>query len=65
MQLLRTKVWAWSDIALLKWCCLLLGMVIGAHFAEPVRQHAAALVLVALLLALRPSRAYWSGGQLT
>ncbi len=59
MRLLRTKVWSWLDIALLKWCCLLLGAVIGAWLAGPVRSHAGLLLLAAVLLGIRPAVHYW------
>lgn len=65
MQLLRTKVWAWPDIVLLKWCCLLVGAIVGAYCAQAVRQHAAGLALLALLLGIRPARAYWRGAEIT
>ena len=37
MKLLRTKVWCWYDIGLLKWCCVLIGMVAGAYLADMVK----------------------------
>jgi len=59
MKLLKTKTWNWRDIALLKWCCLLLGMAIGAYFHEYVTKYAWVIVISALLLALRPAASYW------
>jgi hypothetical protein len=39
MKLLRTKVWYWWDIALLKWSALLFGMIFGALFTDLVKDN--------------------------
>ena len=39
MKLLRTKIWKWYDIGLLKWSVLLFGMIVGAYFHDFVMQH--------------------------
>lgn len=59
MKLLRTTVWPWYDIALLKWCCLLIGMIAGAYFADFVKAHVWAFVIASVLLAMRPWRTYF------
>ncbi len=59
MKLLRTKIWCWWDIMLLKWCCIFLGMVAGAYFNEVVMQYAWVILAVALLLAIRPAVVYF------
>ena len=59
MKLLRTKIWNWWDISILKWCCFLFGMVAGAYFHEFVMQHVWAFLLVAVLITIRPAIAYW------
>lgn len=59
MQLLKTKVWKWGDIWLLKWCALLFGMALGAYFHVYVIKYAWAIVICALLFALRPAVNYW------
>lgn len=34
MKLLRTKVWKPGDIALLKWCCIMFGLVFGSFLID-------------------------------
>lgn len=59
MKLFRTTVWPWYDIGSLKWCCLLLGMIAGAYFAEFVKSYAGIIAVAALLLAVRPFMTYF------
>lgn len=59
MQLLRTKVWQWWDIGLLKWSVFVFGMVAGACLAEMVRRNVGWFLLAATILAIRPAIAYW------
>lgn len=59
MKLFRTKVWRWQDIALLKWCCMLVGMIAGAYLAEFVRRYVGVFALAALLLAVVPAARYF------
>ena len=59
MKLLRTTIWNWWDIALLKWGCLLYGIVVGAYFHEYVMPYAWVVLVAAILLTIRPAIAYW------
>jgi hypothetical protein len=59
MKLLKTKIWNWRDIALLKWSALLAGMVIGAYFHEYVTKNTWVIVVCVLLFALRPAAEYF------
>lgn len=59
MRLLRARVWDWYDLGLLKWCCLLLGVALGAWLGEPARRHAALLAAVGLALGVRPTVVYF------
>lgn len=61
MRLLRTKVWSWVDLVLLKWCCVLVGMIAGAYFSEVVRSYVWIFAAAALLLGIRPTLAYFGG----
>ena len=61
MKLFITKIWHWSNSALLKWCALFIGMALGAYFHEVVVKYSWVVIISALLLALRPARAYWKG----
>ncbi len=59
MRLLRTKVWYWWDVWMLKWCCLLFGMVVGAYIADIVKGYIWWFVVGAILLAIRPAITYF------
>jgi hypothetical protein len=59
MKLLRTKIWAWYDIGLLKGCVLLFGMIVGAYFHEYVMPYAGVMLAAAVLLAMRPAYVYY------
>jgi len=59
MKLLRTKVWNWRDIALLKWSALFVGLAVGGYFHEYVTKHSWVIIISALLLAFRPAVNYW------
>jgi hypothetical protein len=61
MKLFRTTVWPWYDIGSLKWCCLLLGMIAGAYFAEFVKSYFWLFAIAAVLLMIRPFMAYFGG----
>ena len=63
MSLLKTKVWSWVDIALLKWSTLLVGTVVGAFFAGFVRCYVSLFVMAAVLLAVRPAFHYFRSGD--
>jgi len=59
MKLLKSKVWHWRDIWLLKWSAFLFGIAAGAYFHQCVIKYTWVIIIVALLLALRPAAAYW------
>jgi len=59
MRLFRTKVWPWPDIALLKWSCIMLGMIAGAYLAEFTKRNVWLIAAAALLMAIRPAVAYF------
>jgi len=59
MKLLKTKTWNWWDISILKWCCFLFGIAVGAYFHELVMPYIWIVLVIAALLAIRPSIAYW------
>lgn len=59
MKLLRTKVWSWLDIGLLKWSCILLGMVAGIYLADVLRPYVMVLLMIALLCAVKHAVDYF------
>jgi len=59
MKLLRTKIWNWWDVWMLKWCAFLFGIAAGAYFHEYVTKYSWVIIISALLLAFRPSVAYF------
>jgi hypothetical protein len=59
MKLLKTKIWSWFDIGLLKVSVLFFGMIVGAYFHDFVMQYAWVILIAAVLLAIRPTIAYF------
>jgi len=59
MKLFRTKQWNWWDAWLLKWSAFLFGSAVGAYFHEVLFQHVWVILLVAVLLAIKPTIAYF------
>lgn len=53
MKLLRTNLWNWWDLVVLKWSCLFFGMLAGAYFHEIVMEYFLEILLAATLLAVR------------
>ena len=63
MKLFRTKIWTPLDIALLKWCCILIGMIAGAYFSDFTRRNIWIFIVIAILLAVRPAVSYFRNGR--
>lgn len=59
MHLFRAKVWSVVDIGLLKSCCILVGMMAGAHLADFTKRHVWFIALAAILLGIRPTISYF------
>lgn len=59
MNLLKTKEWHWIDIALLKWCVVLFGMIIGAYLHEFVIQYKWLFIFFVIVLGIKPTIAYF------
>jgi len=63
MKLLRTRLWFWYDIALLKWSSLLFGLVGGAYFADFFRPYVPLCLVAAVIFAIRPAVAYYKDSK--
>jgi FtsH-binding integral membrane protein len=59
MKLFRTKVWSVLDIGLLKWCCILTGMIVGAYLTDFTKRHVWVFVIAAVALAIKPTISYF------
>ena len=59
MKLLRTKIWNWWDVWLLKWCAFLFGIAAGAYFHEYMMPYVVIILVAATLLAIRPAITYF------
>jgi hypothetical protein len=59
MALFRSKVWRPVDIALLKWSCILLGMIVGAYLPGFVKDYVWVFVTAAILLGIKPTLSYF------
>ena len=59
MKLLKTKIWSWWDVGLLKLGVLLFGMIAGAYFHDFVMQYVRVILIAAVLLVIIPAIAYF------
>lgn len=59
MKLFRAKVWSVVDIGLLKWCCILIGMIAGAYLADFTKRYVWFILVAALLSAIKPAVSYF------
>ena len=63
MKWLQPKVWSPVDLACLKWCAILFGVVVGAHCAEFTKHFVWAFAVAIVLLAIRPLVALFQKDQ--
>jgi hypothetical protein len=63
MKLFKTKVWSAQDIILLKWCCLLFGLVFGSYLSSFIKRHVGLFTIIAILLSIKPAITYFSGEE--
>jgi hypothetical protein len=59
MKLFRTKIWSWWDIGVLKWYCILVGMIAGAFFHELVMRYVWVVLILAVIFAIRSVIVYF------
>ena len=59
MKLLRTKIWYWWDVWLLKVCAFLFGIAGGAYFHEYIIQYFWIILILAIILSVKPAIAYF------
>lgn len=59
MQLFRSKIWSVLDIGLLKWSCIVFGMIAGGYLSEVVKQYVWVFATAAIVLAIRPTISYF------
>ncbi len=63
MKLLRTKVWPWADVWMLKWSAFLFGIIVGSYFPDFFRKYVVIALVLAILLAIRPTMTYFSNKE--
>lgn len=61
MKFFKTLTWSPLNIVLLKWSCLLVGLLWGAWLSGLVKRHAWRLLILAVALGLKPAIDYWYG----
>jgi len=59
MNLFRDKKYSVLDIGLIKWSCILFGMVVGAYFSEFTLRYVWLFVIIAVILAIKPVVTYF------
>jgi hypothetical protein len=60
MKLLGSRVWSAVDIGMLKWCCVLTGMIAGAYLSDFTKRHVWLFVIAVVALAIKPTITYFS-----
>ena len=63
MKLFRTKAWSALDIGLLKWSCILFGVIVGSYLAAFTKRYVWIFVIAAILLAIKPAISYFRGDE--
>jgi len=59
MKLFRTKIWNWWDAWLLKISAFLFGITGGAYFHEYIIQYLWVILILAVILSIKPTIAYF------
>jgi len=59
MELYKTKTWLPLDIVLLKWSCIIFGMILGAYLNLFVKQYLWIFILLTIIFSIRPIYSYW------
>jgi hypothetical protein len=59
INLFRDKKYSVIDIGLIKWSCILFGMVLGAYFSDYTLRYFWLFIIVALVLAIKPVVTYF------
>lgn len=59
MGIFKTKLWSPLDIGLLKWCCIIFGMILGAYFDNFVKQYLWIFIVLIIIFSIRPVYCYW------
>ncbi len=59
MKLFKAKGWSVVDIGLLKWCCILIGMIVGAYLSDFTKRYVWVIAVAALLVGIKPTISYF------
>jgi len=63
MKLLKSKMWHWLDVGLLKISCTLFGITIGAYIPDFTKRYVWVFLLAAVLFAINPTISYLRNGK--
>ena len=55
----RAKRLTWLDIGLIKWSCIVFGLIIGCLFPDIFKRYLWVLIVLCILLAIRPTYRFW------
>ena len=62
MKLFKDKKYSVMDIGLIKWSCILFGMVLGAYLVDFVLSYVWLFIIAAFILAIKPIVSYLKEG---
>jgi putative Mn2+ efflux pump MntP len=63
IRLFKTKNWSALDIGLLKWSCILFGMMFGSYLSSFTKRYVKLFLIAAVLLAIKPAISYFRGDE--
>lgn len=59
MKLFTDKKYSVIEIGLIKWSCILFGMVAGAYLSDFTLRYVWIFIIVAVILAIKPAASYF------
>jgi len=59
MKLFTDKKYSVIELGLIKWSCILFGMVAGAYFSDFTLRYVWIFIIVAFILAIKPAASYF------
>ena len=59
MNLFRDKKYSVIELGLIKWSCILFGMVAGAYLSDFILRYLWLFIIVAIVLAIKPVVSYF------
>jgi len=59
MNLFKDKKYSVIELGLIKWSCILFGMIAGAYFSDFTLRYVWIFIIIAVILAIKPAVSYF------